>query len=111
MMMKRKHRVLISLMGFMGVIGLIFPALSYSGPEKVLQIGAIFPLSGRAATWGLAAQKAITIKQKEVNARGGLNVGGERYKIEIVWEDDKATASTARMAAEKLINREKGGII
>jgi branched-chain amino acid transport system substrate-binding protein len=107
MMMKRKHRVIISLIGFMGVIGLIFPALSYSGPEKVLQIGAIFPLSGRGATWGLAAQKAITIKQKEVNARGGLNVGGEKYKIEIIWEDDKYNAATGRMAAEKLVNRDK----
>ncbi|MCJ7493379.1 MAG: ABC transporter substrate-binding protein, partial [Deltaproteobacteria bacterium] len=106
-MMKRKHRVIISLIGFMGVIGLIFPALSYSGPEKVLQIGAIFPLSGRGATWGLAAQKAITIKQKEVNARGGLNVGGEKYKIEIIWEDDKYNAATGRMAAEKLVNRDK----
>lgn len=84
-----------------------FPSLSFSSSEKVLKMGAIFPLSGRGATWGLAAQKAITVKQKEVNGRGGLNVGGEKYKIEIIWEDDKYNAAAGRMAAEKLVNRDK----
>jgi branched-chain amino acid transport system substrate-binding protein len=83
------------------------PSLSFSAAEKVFTIGAIFPLSGRGATWGMAAQKAIVIKQKEVNARGGLNVGGEKYKIEIIWEDDKFVGATGRMAAEKLVNRDK----
>jgi branched-chain amino acid transport system substrate-binding protein len=64
-------------------------------------------LSGTGATWGLAAQKAITIKQKEVNAQGGINVGGEKYKIDIIWEDDKYNAAVGRMAVEKLINRDK----
>lgn len=83
------------------------PSLSFSSSAKVLKMGAIFPLSGRGATWGLAAQKAITVKQKEVNARGGLNVGGEKYKIDIIWEDDKYNAAAGRMAAEKLVNRDK----
>ena len=86
--------------------GLLLPSQSFSA-EKVLKIGAIFPLSGKAAMWGLAAQKAITIKQKEVNAQGGINVGGEKYQIEIIWEDDKYNAAAGRMAAEKLVNRDK----
>jgi branched-chain amino acid transport system substrate-binding protein len=83
------------------------PSLSFSSQEKVFKIGAIFPLSGRGATWGLAAQKAITVKQKEINARGGLRVEGEKYRIEIIWEDDKYNAAAGRMAAEKLVNRDK----
>ena len=109
--MKRTYCLAIALVGIIGLGGFVFPSFSYPASEKVFKIGGIFPLSGRAATWGLAAQKAIIVKQKEVNARGGLKVGGDRYKIEIVWEDDKATASTARMAAEKLINRDKVAII
>jgi branched-chain amino acid transport system substrate-binding protein len=77
-----------------------------SGAEKVLKIGAFFPLSGKAAAWGLAAQKAITIRQKAVNARGGLNVGGEKYQLEIIWEDDKYNPAAGRMAVEKLVNRD-----
>ncbi len=83
------------------------PSLPLYAAEKELKIGAIFPLSGRGATWGLAAQKAITIKQKEVNGRGGLKVGADHYRIEILWEDDKYNAAAGRMGAEKLVNRDK----
>jgi branched-chain amino acid transport system substrate-binding protein len=107
--MKRQHIGLVYcgflLLAFI-IANLSFPSPSVSA-EKVLKIGAIFPLSGKAAVWGLAAQKAITIKQKEVNAQGGINVGGEKYPIEIVWEDDKYNAAAGRMAAEKLVNRDK----
>jgi branched-chain amino acid transport system substrate-binding protein len=91
---------------FIGFL-LCLPCYSFASPEKVVKIGGIFPLSGRAATWGLAAQKAIIVKEKEVNARGGLQVGTEKYRLEIIWEDDKATAAAARMGAEKLANRDK----
>lgn len=85
---------------------LFLPSGGSATSEKILKIGAIFPLSGRGATWGLAAQKAITVKQKEVNAQGGLNVGGEKHKIDIIWEDDKYNVA-GRMAAEKLANRDQ----
>jgi branched-chain amino acid transport system substrate-binding protein len=101
--------------GFVGMVIVLLTVLSLGlastpcaiAAEKVLKIGAIFPLSGKAATWGLAAQKAITLKEREVNGRGGLNLGGDKYKIEIIWEDDKYNAANGRMAAEKLINRDK----
>jgi len=97
-----------AMMGVVLILGIFcFPSFSFSASEKVVKMGAIFPLSGRGATWGVAAQKAIIVKQKEVNGRGGLNVGGEKYKIEIIWEDDKYNAAAGRMAAEKLVNRDK----
>jgi branched-chain amino acid transport system substrate-binding protein len=95
----------------MAVLGLVFslgiPSFPLYAAQKEMKIGAIFPLSGRGATWGLAAQKAITLKQKEVNGRGGLKAGADTYKLEIIWEDDKYNAATGRMAAEKLVNRDK----
>jgi len=93
------------------ILGFIFvleiSSLPLYAAQKELKVGAIFPLSGRGATWGMAAQKAITVKQKEVNARGGLKVGGDTYGIEIIWEDDKYNAASGRMAAEKLVNRDR----
>ena len=95
----------------MAVLGIAFslgiPSFHLYAAQKELKIGAIFPLSGRGATWCLAAQKAITLKQKEVNGRGGLKVGTDTYKLEIMWEDDKYNAASGRMAAEKLVNRDK----
>jgi branched-chain amino acid transport system substrate-binding protein len=95
----------------MTILAIIFvlgvPSLPLYAAQKELKIGAIFPLSGRGATWGMAAQKAITVKQKEVNGKGGLKVGGDTYKLEIIWEDDKFNAAAGRMAAEKLVNRDR----
>jgi branched-chain amino acid transport system substrate-binding protein len=95
----------------MTILAIIFvlgvPSLPLYAAQKELKIGAIFPLSGRGATWGMAAQKAITVKQREVNGKGGLKVGGDTYKLEIIWEDDKFNAAAGRMAAEKLVNRDR----
>jgi len=89
------------------VVVLAIPSFPLYAAQKELKFGAIFPLSGRGATWGMAAQKAITVKQKEVNAKGGLKVGADTYKLEIIWEDDKYNAAAGRMAAEKLVNRDR----
>ena len=93
------------ILGFVFVLGI--PSSPLNAAQKELKIGAIFPLSGRGATWGMAAQKAITVKQKEVNAKGGIKVGGDTYKLDILWEDDKFNAAAGRMAAEKLVNRDR----
>lgn len=93
---------------FLGIVFILsIPSFTVQAAQKELKLGAIFPLSGRGATWGMAAQKAITVKQKDVNSRGGLKVGGDTHKIEIVWEDDKYNAAAGRMAAEKLVNRDR----
>lgn len=106
--MNRVSRVLLVIIcGFLFCVILGLPIAGFTASEKILKMGAIFPLSGRGAAWGLAAQKAITIKQQEVNASGGLNVSGEKYKIEIIWEDDKYNAAAGRMAAEKLVSRDR----
>ena len=109
--MKGAKKIMKSSMGIFSLsvfIGVFFltPLVCF-GAEKVLKIGAIFPLSGKGAVWGVAAQRGITIVQKEINARGGLNVAGEKYRLEIVWEDDKYNAAAGRMAAEKLVNRDE----
>ena len=39
----------------------------------------------------------------EVNARGGLNVGGEKYLVDLYTYDDEAIASKALMGARELV--------
>jgi branched-chain amino acid transport system substrate-binding protein len=105
--MRKFDKTFWTLLTILAMAAVFILPLSPPAAAKDLKMGAIFPLSGRGATWGMAAQKAITVKQKEVNARGGLKVGGESYKLEIIWEDDKYNAASGRMAAEKLVNRDR----
>jgi len=43
----------------------------------------------------------------EINAQGGLEVGGEKYMLEFIYEDNESKAESAVTAALKLIERDK----
>jgi branched-chain amino acid transport system substrate-binding protein len=75
--------------------------------ENVIKFGSVGPLSGQVAAWGIPGDRAIRLLADEINAKGGLKVGGETYKFEIVSADDKFTADGARSAALKLVERDK----
>ncbi len=77
------------------------------GAEKVLEIGWMSALSGPAAVWGEAFKRIVDMQVEEYNAAGGILVGGERYKLKIIYEDDKMTADGGRAAAEKLVYQHK----
>lgn len=72
--------------------------------QETLKIGGIGPLSGGGTAWGLAVQRGVQMAIDEVDAQGGLKVGGKTYKPELVMYDDKYTATGGRTAAERLVN-------
>jgi branched-chain amino acid transport system substrate-binding protein len=75
--------------------------------QETLKIGGIGPLSGGGTAWGLAVQRGVQMAIDEVNAGGGLKVGGKTYKPELVMYDDKYSATGGRTAAERLVNYDK----
>ena len=78
-----------------------------AAPEvKILKWGALEPLSGAAAPWGINMNRGAILAAEEFNAKGGLNVGGTIYKIEILEEDDKYTGTEGVAAVTRLIHEE-----
>jgi branched-chain amino acid transport system substrate-binding protein len=75
--------------------------------DKVLPIGVLGPLSGGAAAYGLDTSRAAEIKADEINAAGGLKIGGDVYKIKLIVYDHKASAADAATAANKLVSQDK----
>lgn len=75
--------------------------------EDVLKLGAIGSLSGGGTAWGLATQRGAQMAIDEVNAAGGLKVGGKAYKVSLVMLDDQYTATGGRTAAQRLMTLEK----
>jgi len=65
-----------------------------------LTLGAIAPLSGDAAAYGVPIQQAIDLAVEEINDAGG--VAGKELKI--LYEDGQCDAKGATSAAQKLIN-------
>lgn len=83
----------------------LLPALATA--QETLKIGALVTLSGAGAAWGTGMMHAAEIAADDVNAKGGLEVGGKKYRVQIVSYDDKYQASEAVTVANRLVFEDK----
>jgi len=74
---------------------------------ETLKIGALVTLSGAGAAWGQGMMNAGQIAADQVNAQGGLEVGGKKYQVEIVAYDDKYQAAEGVTVANRLVFEDK----
>lgn len=78
-----------------------------SAQQQEIKIGAIVTLSGAGAAWGQAMLYATELAAEDVNAKGGLEIGGKKYPVKVVAYDDKYQAGEAVTAANRLIFEDK----
>jgi branched-chain amino acid transport system substrate-binding protein len=80
--------------------------LSLGGPsaqaQEVLKIGVNGVMSGEAASWGLVNKYCAETTADMYNAKGGVEIGGKKYKIQVVALDDKNDPKVSVTNAEKL---------
>lgn len=81
------------------------PAASIA--QETLKIGGIGSLSGGGTAWGLAIKRGTELAIDEMNAKGGIKIGGKTYKLEHVMLDDQYTATGGKTAAERLVFQDK----
>ena len=75
--------------------------------EKVVKIGCAVSMTGRMAPEGKNVKRGVEIWQKYVNDQGGIDVGGEKYMVDVIFYDDKSDAGTGTKLTEKLITEDK----
>jgi branched-chain amino acid transport system substrate-binding protein len=56
--------------------------------DPVLRIGVLGAMSGPAAIWGLVSKQCAEATAEMYNEAGGVEIGRERYRLEIVSFDD-----------------------
>lgn len=78
------------------------PTKVFAG-EKVVKIGFLAPLTGEAAGWGLPGLYGVEIWIERVNAAGGMKVGNDTYKVEVVPYDDENDTPKTLVGAKKLV--------
>lgn len=81
------------------------------GAEKTLNLGIDDSLTGPGAVFGVPQMRAAKIAIDEINAKGGIKVGADMYKINPVSYDDKANPTEATNAVRKLIDRDNVQLI
>jgi len=83
-------------------------ALSAAASAQVtLKLGAVVTLSGPGAAWGQGMLYAAEMAAEDVNAKGGLEVGGRKYRVQVVAYDDKYQANEAVTAVNRLVFEDK----
>lgn len=91
------------------VLATAVPLASHA--QETLKIGALVTLSGAGAAWGQGMKNAAEVAADEVNAAGGLEVGGKKYRVQVVAYDDKYQANEAVTVANRLVFEDKVGYI
>ncbi len=77
-----------------------------SGAASQINIGVSAPLTGDIAAIGQSTQNAATMAADEVNANGGLQVGNQKLKVNLIVLDDQDTPQSTADVFQKLINQD-----
>ena len=75
--------------------------------ENVIKFGISTPLSGPAAPWGIPHMQATKLIFDEINEQGGIDIGGKKYKLEVIAYDHKYVIAEGVATVNRLINRDE----
>jgi branched-chain amino acid transport system substrate-binding protein len=87
------------------------PSAALAQEAKVLKLGSIFTLSGPNASIGKEALAGTQYAVDKINAAGGAEIGGQRYKLALVNVDDQSQTERSVVGAQKLIAQDNVPVI
>lgn len=110
---KRRKRQLLGLLLFgvllslnlLASIGCTPSSPSPPAPISTIRIGIVECLTGDDAESGRATVNAAELAAQEVNAAGGLELGGQKHPIELMVKDTQSNPEEAVRVAQTLINQ------
>ncbi|MGB4571477.1 MAG: ABC transporter substrate-binding protein [Rectinemataceae bacterium] len=97
--MKARNVVILAMAALVAVM----MASCGGGKASEIKIGAVSPLTGEAATFGLSTKNGMELAVEEWNAAGGL-LGKQ---IKLIVEDDKGDPAEGAAVFSKLIEQDK----
>jgi branched-chain amino acid transport system substrate-binding protein len=79
------------------------------GAEAVSQVkvGLMFGLTGAASPIGPVQLQGAKLAVKEINEKGGVNLGGKKVPLEIVVKDDETKADVAIRRYREMLQEDK----
>lgn len=104
----KQNALLWAIGGVLIILGVIyFSFIPADVKPGAIKIGVLVPLTGDAASYGTAMQRAYDLAVSEVNAAGGVN--GKQLELE--YEDSKCDGASSAAATERLIQERGAGFI
>lgn len=96
-----------SFIGLICAAAMTMTPMAATAQDKVIKIGAPLALTGGLAEEGHKQELAYQLWLDRVNANGGIDIGGEKYQVELITYDYQTDGNRAQQLAETLITRDK----
>ena len=83
---------------WLAVVAAIF-GFGFEAVAQTIKLGAVVPLTGRYAAGGAQNKAGYEIAVEQINAAGGVSVGGKKMQLELSMLDDESdpTKTVARL--------------
>ena len=88
------------------VLGLALAPCGWAA-QKTIKIGINAPITGDIPKVGEGSKYAAEMWLEDIKAAGGLDVGGVKYDVEVIIEDNESKPESAAKAATKLITEDE----
>jgi branched-chain amino acid transport system substrate-binding protein len=93
-------------------VSLIFSASAWSwGRKTTIKVGINAPITGDIPKVGEGSKYAAKMWLEDIEKAGGIEVGGKKYPVELVIEDNESKAESAVKANTKMITQDEVLII
>ena len=102
--MKRLFKGIV--LGLIAVLVLSVNAWAF-GRKTVIKVGINAPITGDIPKVGEGTKYAAQMWLEDINKAGGIEVGGKKYPVELVIEDNESKAESAVKANTKMITEDE----
>ena len=96
--------VLLTIMAF--IFAMLFSPLAFSARKTIIKIGINAPLTGDIPKVGEGTKYAAEMWLEDIKKAGGLEVGGKKYEVQLIIEDNESKAESAVKATTKMISQD-----
>lgn len=76
------------------------------GERDFYKVGVITSLSGSMVFGGQITRRGYDLWEQQVNKHGGIEVGGKRYKVKLVYADAQSNPQSAADAVQRMISQD-----
>jgi len=97
-------------LGLIAVLLLSVNAWAF-GRKTIVKVGINAPITGDIPKVGEGTKYAARMWLEDINKAGGIEVGGKKYPVELVIEDNESKAESAVKANTKMITEDEVMII
>lgn len=95
----------------LGALAAGAPAVTARAAKPTIKAGVVTSLSGETRFGGNLTRRGYDLWAEEINKLGGVEVGGERYEVEMFYGDAQSKPSSGADAAERLIVQDEVDVL